>query len=161
MTSPQQQVIDERFMKQALVLARQAFELGEIPVGAVLVLDEQTLGSGYNRCVTDHDPTAHAEVNALRSAATVQRNFRLDGSTLYVTLEPCLMCCGAVLQSRVARIVYAAREPRTGAVVSVHDSFRVPGVEHHVAITEGIYAGESAALLQKFFKHRRDNILQG
>ena len=142
-------------MEQALVLANQAFDSGEVPVGAIVVLGDNVLGTGCNRCVNDHDPSAHAEVIALRRAALNRKNFRLDGATLYVTLEPCLMCCGAVLQSRVARIVYGAREPRTGAVVSVHDAFRLPQIDHHVAITEGVCAEESASLLKAFFERLR------
>lgn len=154
-TSNIQQKIDERFMDRALELAGQAYALGEVPVGAVLVLNKTIVGEGYNRCTIDSDPSAHAEVIALRKAASAHNNFRLDGSTLYVTLEPCLMCCGALLQSRVLRLVYGAREPRTGAVVSVHESLRLRGVDHHVAISEGIRHQESVALLQTFFKQRR------
>ncbi|MFK8080632.1 MAG: tRNA adenosine(34) deaminase TadA [Granulosicoccus sp.] len=154
-TSPGQQQIDEQHMDRALKLARQAFSLGEIPVGAVVVLDGKTLGEGHNRCVMDTDPSAHAEVVAMRFAAKAHKNYRLDGATLYVTLEPCLMCCGALLQSRVKRLVYGVREPRTGGVVSVHESLRLPGVDHHVAITEGIRAHQSAELLSQFFKDRR------
>ncbi|MFK7994369.1 MAG: tRNA adenosine(34) deaminase TadA [Granulosicoccus sp.] len=150
-----QQGIDEGFMQRALQLAHEAFALGEIPVGAVLVHEGQILGEGFNRCVIDTDPSAHAEVVALRHAAAAHKNFRLDGATLYVTLEPCLMCCGAVLQARIKRLVYGAREPRTGGVVSVHESLRLPGVDHHVAITEGICANPSAVLLRAFFDGRR------
>ena len=155
MIPPKQQVEDKHFMEQALELAREAFELGEIPVGAVLVRDGITLGSGANRCIVDHDPSAHAEIMALRQAAAVQKNFRLSNTTLYVTLEPCLMCCGALLHSRIARVVYGAREPRSGGVVSLYDSLRLPGLDHHVAITEGVLAEQSIELLQMFFKQRR------
>ena len=142
-------------MGRALELAGQAFALGEIPVGAVLVLGGQILGEGCNRCVIDTDPSAHAEIVALRKAALARDSFRLDGATLYVTLEPCLMCCGALLQSRIARLVFGAREPRTGGVVSVHESLRLPGVDHHVAISEGLRQGESSELLKTFFEQRR------
>lgn len=142
-------------MGRALELAGQAFALGEIPVGAVLVLGGQILGEGCNRCVIDTDPSAHAEIVALRKAALAHDSFRLDGATLYVTLEPCLMCCGALLQSRIARLVFGAREPRTGGVVSVHESLRLPGVDHHVAISEGLRQGESSELLKTFFEQRR------
>lgn len=142
-------------MGRALELAGQAFALGEIPVGAVLVLGGQILGEGCNRCVIDTDPSAHAEIVALRKAALAHDSFRLDGATLYVTLEPCLMCCGALLQSRIARLVFGAREPRTGGVVSVHESLRLPGVDHHVAISEGVRQGESSELLKTFFEQRR------
>lgn len=143
-------------MQQALSLARDAAEQGEVPVGSLVVMDSAVLGVGMNRCVMDHDPSAHAEVVALRDAARTHKNFRLDGATLYVTLEPCLMCCGALLQARIARLVFGARQPQTGGVVSIHEALRLPGVEHHVAITEGVFAPEAAALLQDFFTKLRD-----
>ena len=155
MKSANQYQIDQQFMQIALACAQEACILNEVPVGAVLVRESQVLATGYNRCVTDSDPSAHAEVIALRAAAAALQNFRLDGATLYVTLEPCLMCCGALLQARVARLVYGAREPRTGAVVSVHESLRMPGVAHHVGITEGVLAEKSASLMQAFFDTRR------
>jgi tRNA(adenine34) deaminase len=155
MVSPNQQSLDQQYMLQALRLAETAGQSGEVPVGAVVVKNGESIGSGMNRCVMDHDPSAHAEVQALRAAAKAVRNFRLDGATLYVTLEPCLMCCGALLQSRIARVVFGAREPRTGAVVSMHDSLRVAGVEPHIAVTEGICAEESLKLLARFFKTLR------
>ena len=155
MKSANQYQIDQQFMQMALACAQEACALNEVPVGAVLVRESQVLATGYNRCVTDSDPSAHAEVIALRAAAAALQNFRLDGATLYVTLEPCLMCCGALLQARVARLVYGAREPRTGAVVSVHESLRMPGVTHHVGITEGVLAEHSARLMQAFFDTRR------
>ena len=127
-SSPNQQRIDIAYMEQALQLARQAGELGEVPVGSVVVKDAKVLGTGMNRCVIDHDPSAHAEVQALRSAAKELRSFRLDGATLYVTLEPCLMCCGALLQARIARLVFAARQPQTGGVVSIHEALRLPAL---------------------------------
>lgn len=154
-TSLNQQRIDIAYMEQALVLARQAGELGEVPVGAVVVRNGESLGTGMNRCVADHDPSGHAEVLALRSAAKQASSFRLDGATLYVTLEPCLMCCGALLQARIARLVFGARQPQTGGVVSIHEALRLPGVDHHVAISEGIYAAESVALLSEFFQQLR------
>ena len=144
-------------MDLALELARQAYAMNEVPVGALVVLDERVLSEAHNRCIVDTDPCAHAEVIALRQAAASHNNYRLEGATLYVTLEPCLMCCGALLQSRIQRLVYGAREPRTGAVVSVHDSLRVAGVTHHIAITEGIRADESKQLLNRFFETRRVN----
>ncbi len=150
-----QQRIDAHHMAQALELAQCADDSGEVPVGAVLVLDGKVLGRGYNRCVTDHDPSAHAEVMALREAALALQCSRLDGATLYVTLEPCLMCCGALLQARIARLVFGAREPRTGGVVSIHDSLRLPGVDHHIAVTEGVAVDEAKALMQSFFQRLR------
>lgn len=142
-------------MGEALRLARSAGEQGEVPVGALVVRDGELLGTGMNRCVMDHDPSAHAEVLALRNAARGAENFRLDGATLYVTLEPCLMCCGALLQARVSRLVFGARQPRTGAVVSIHEALRLPGVDHHIAISEGIHASEAASLLSEFFQQLR------
>lgn len=155
MKSTNQNHIDQQFMRMALVQAHKAVAMDEVPVGAVLVHDAEVLATGSNRCSIDNDPSAHAEVVALRSAAGALQNFRLDGATLYVTIEPCLMCCGALLQARIARLVYGAREPRTGAVVSVHESLRIPGVGHHVAITEGVLADESASLMQAFFYAKR------
>ena len=142
-------------MGRALELAEEAAAAGEIPVGAVVVLSDSIIGEGRNRCVEDKDPSGHAEILALKAAATEVGSFRIDGATLYVTLEPCLMCCGAVLQSRVSRLVFGAREPRTGAVVSIHDSLRVAGVEPHVAVTEGVFADESANILKQFFEALR------
>ncbi len=142
-------------MAEALCLAENAAAMDEVPVGALVVLDGQVIGKGYNRCVSNNDPSAHAEIMALREAAMHLENFRLDGATLYVTLEPCLMCCGALLQGRIARLVYGAREPRTGAVVSVHECLRAVGVDHHVAICEGILLDQSAELLKQFFNTKR------
>lgn len=142
-------------MRQALLLARQASDSDEVPVGALAVLGGDIIGSGSNRCVMDHDPSAHAEIVAMREAAGHTRNFRLDGLTLYVTLEPCLMCCGALLQARVSRLVFAAREPRTGGVVSVHDALRLQGVQPHVAVTEGILVDEAVSLMHDYFAQRR------
>lgn len=142
-------------MAAALRLAARAAAIDEVPVGALVVLDGQVIGEGFNRCVANCDPSAHAEILALREAATYHENYRLDGATLYVTLEPCLMCCGALLQARVSRLVYGAREPLTGAVVSVHECLRVPGVDHHVAISEGLLLDESKELLKQFFASKR------
>lgn len=142
-------------MAEALRLAKKAAAFDEVPVGALVVMDGQVIGKGFNRCVSNNDPSAHAEIVALREAAVHHENFRLDGATLYVTLEPCLMCCGALLQARISRLAYGAREPRTGAVVSVHECLRAPGVDHHVAISEGILLNESAEILQQFFAMKR------
>ena len=155
MVSPNQQELDRRYTLKALQLAESAGQSGEVPVGSIVVLNNEIIGNGMNRCVMDHDPSAHAEVQALRQAAKTARNFRLDGATLYVTLEPCLMCCGALLQSRIARLVFGAREPRTGGVVSIHESLNLPGVEPHVAVTEGVYAEEALALMRAFFQQIR------
>ena len=143
-------------MREALALADDAARVGEVPVGAVVVQGDRPVGRGHNRSLADHDPSAHAEIGALREAAAAAARFRLDGATLYVTLEPCLMCCGALLQARVARLVYGAREPRTGAVVSVFDTLLAQGQTHHVAIEEGVLAAECAARLRDFFGALRD-----
>ena len=155
MVSPNQLEVDRRFMLHALRLAETAGQCDEVPVGSVVVMSGQIIGSGMNRCVTDHDPSAHAEIQALRAAAKSIQNSRLDGATLYVSLEPCLMCCGALLQSRISRVVFGAREPRTGGIVSIHEALSLPGVEPHISVTEGIYAEEASDLLRTFFKGRR------
>ncbi|ASJ72339.1 tRNA adenosine(34) deaminase TadA [Granulosicoccus antarcticus] len=155
MISANQQRIDAGYMAQALELAKRAGESDEVPVGALVVLSGQVLGVGYNRCIIDHDPCGHAEVLALQAAAKKLQSSRLDGATLYVTLEPCLMCCGALLQARVARLVFGAREPRTGGVVSIHEALRLHGVDHHIAVTEGVAADEAALMMQLFFQRRR------
>ena len=142
---------DERFMREALALADEAAAAGEVPVGALVVLEGRIVGRGRNRSLAERDPSAHAEIVALREAARACDRHRLDGATLYVTLEPCLMCCGALLQARIGRLVYGAREPRTGAVVSVFDTLMAPGQTHHVAIDEGVLAEECARRLRGFF----------
>jgi tRNA(adenine34) deaminase len=142
-------------MQSALQEAKQALELGEIPVGALIVKQDRVLSTAHNRCALSCDPSAHAEILAIRSAAREVNNYRLDGCTLYVTLEPCLMCCGALLQARIHRLVYAAREHRTGAVVSIHEALRLPAVDHHVAISEGPLAEDAVSLLRQFFSARR------
>ena len=158
MTIPaRQQRIDDAYMDQARLLAGKAGRNGEVPVGAVVVLDGRVLGTGENRCVADHDPSAHAEVLAVKAAASAIQSSRIDGATLYVTLEPCLMCCGVLLQARIARLVFGAREPRTGGVVSIHEALRLPGVDHHVAVTEGVHADQAAALMHDFFQGLRQS----
>lgn len=143
-------------MRRALVLAAQAAQSGEVPVGAVLVYDGQIVGEAANAQIAAQDPTAHAEILALRSAATSVENYRLPGSTLYVTLEPCTMCCGALVHARVEQLVFAAREPRAGAVVSARNLLDETAFNHHVRWREATaFAGESAALLQAFFRERR------
>lgn len=142
-------------MRHALTLAQRAWDEGEVPVGAVLVRDGDVLGEGWNRPVAAHDPTAHAEVNALREAGERCRNYRLPGTTLYVTLEPCIMCAGAIIHARVARVVFAANDPKTGAAGSVYDVLSVPRLNHTVACEGGVLAQDSAALLQGFFRARR------
>ncbi len=157
MTSQDSDLIlsDTAFMREALALARQAEQQGEVPVGAVLVKDGVIIGRGYNRTITDHDPSAHAEVVVLRDAGLSQNNYRLPGTTLYVTLEPCVMCAGAIIHARVARVVYAATDPKTGADGSQFDVLQSPLHNHRVKVDKGILADESATLLQMFFRKRR------
>jgi len=142
-------------MREALEQADLAMAAGEVPVGAVLVYDDRVIGRGHNQSLGGCDPTAHAEVVALRDAAKRLGRFRLDGATLYVTIEPCLMCCGALLQARTGRLVYGAREPRTGAVVSTFDTLMAASQTHHVAISEGVLQGECAQRMQRFFAEKR------
>jgi tRNA(adenine34) deaminase len=147
--------IDRNFMRRALELAKQSQAEGEVPVGAVLVRQGIVLGEGSNRPVAASDPTAHAEIEALRQAAVRSRNYRLPGSTLYVTLEPCAMCAGALVLARVERLVFGARDIRFGAVRS---KFRLADSEllnHRLGVEEGLFATEAAALLARFFQSRR------
>ncbi len=146
---------DEDWMRRALTLAEQAAEAGEVPVGAVVVRDGELLGEGYNQPIVAHDPTSHAEVMALRHAARNEQNYRLPGSTLYVTLEPCTMCFGALIHARVSRLVYAASEPRAGVCVSQLQLPEVSFYNHKMIVEGGLLAEESAALLKGFFARRR------
>ncbi len=148
---------DAEFMARALALAEVAAGLGEVPVGAVLVVDDAIVGEGYNQPISSNDPTAHAEVVALRNAAGCAGNYRLPGSTLYVTLEPCTMCVGAIVHARVERLVFAAREPRAGVVCSQGSDLDRSFYNHRVAWQEGPLAAESAALLKAFFRERRES----
>lgn len=142
-------------MRQALALARQAGARGEVPVGAVVVVDGECVGRGRNRPISAVDPTAHAEMEALRMAARSVGNYRLPGSVLYVTVEPCAMCAGAMVHARVAHLVYGAPEPKSGAVASTGRLFESPGVNHRVEATAGVLANECAQLLIDFFGARR------
>jgi len=146
---------DERFMRRALVLAAGAADAGEVPVGAVLVHDGVVLGEGCNGPIALNDPTAHAEIQALRAAARVRANYRLPGATLYVTLEPCVMCAGALLNARVSRVVYGASDPKTGACGSVVNLFAEPRLNHHAQVEGGVLADACAAALRTFFATRR------
>lgn len=146
---------DQHWMQRALVLARQAADAGEVPVGAVLVREGQLIGEGWNQPILARDPTAHAEIVALRAAARAAGNYRLPGSTLYVTIEPCAMCAGALVHARIARLVFGAREPRAGAVASNLGLLEAPFLNHRVVWEEGDCAAESAVLLQDFFRARR------
>jgi tRNA(adenine34) deaminase len=143
------------FMTMALDLARQAASLGEVPVGAVVVRDGAVIGQGFNRPIGGHDPTAHAEIAALRNAAQQVGNYRLPGATLYVTLEPCTMCIGAMFHARVQRVVFGASDPKTGAAGSVLNLFAEPKLNHHAVIEGGILGKECGALLSSFFAARR------
>jgi tRNA(adenine34) deaminase len=147
---------DEYWMRQALSLAQRAQEEGEVPVGALLVLDNQVIGEGWNRPIGRHDPTAHAEIMALRQGGAVLQNYRLLNATLYVTLEPCVMCAGAMVHSRISRLVYGAADEKTGAVGSLVDILRHPGMNHQVEIVSGVLAEECAATLSNFFRMRRE-----
>ena len=147
---------DERFMRRALELARHAAdEHEEVPVGAVLVHDGEIVGEGWNRTIGLHDPSAHAEMLALRAAGQRLHNYRLPGTTLYVTLEPCVMCAGAIVHARVMRVVYAADDPKTGAAGSVFDTLVSAQHNHRVQVDKGICAAESGDLLRGFFRQRR------
>ena len=142
-------------MREALALARAAEAADEVPVGAVLVKDGAIIGRGFNSPIGRHDPSAHAEMLALRDAAQRLGNYRLVGCELYVTLEPCAMCVGAMLHARIARLVYGARDPKTGACGSVLDLFAEPRLNHHTAVTSGVLAAECGAMLSNFFAARR------
>lgn len=146
---------DAVFMGTAIELAREAANLGEVPVGAVVVRDGAIVGRGCNQPIGRHDPTAHAEVMALRDAAERLGNYRLPGCTLYVTLEPCAMCIGAIFHARIGRVVFGARDPKTGAAGSVIDLFAEERLNHHAEITGGVRAEECGALLSNFFAARR------
>ena len=147
---------DLRWMRQALELARRAErEHAEVPVGAVLVLDNAVIGRGMNRNIVDCDASAHAEIVCLRDAGQRVENHRYPGATLYVTLEPCVMCAGAIVHARVARVVYAATDPKTGAAGSVFDTLLSDRHNHPVAVSGGLLADESASMLQGFFRVRR------
>jgi tRNA(adenine34) deaminase len=146
---------DEAFMRRALSLARRAGEEGEVPVGALVALDGAIVGEGWNRPISAQDPTAHAEIQALRDAAARLGNYRLIGASLYVTLEPCLMCVGAMLHARIARAVFGARDPKTGAAGSVLDLFAEKRLNHHASVQGGVLAEECGALLSAFFASRR------
>ena len=145
----------DRWMSRALDLARRAEAEGEVPVGAVVVLNNECIGEGWNRPIGAHDPTAHAEIQALRAASQASGNYRLPGATLYVTLEPCLMCAGAMVHARIAQLVFGARDPKAGAAGSVFSILQSDRLNHRVQVVEGVAAGECSALLQLFFQARR------
>lgn len=146
---------DDFFMREAISQARAAECLGEVPVGAIVVRDNQIVGRGFNMPIGENDPSAHAEIVALRDAARNLGNYRLPGCQLFVTLEPCAMCAGAIFHARIARVVYGARDPKGGAHGSVIDLFAVDTLNHHADIVGGILAGECGRLLSDFFAARR------
>ena len=153
---------DVAFMREALALALRAAAEGEVPVGAVLVRDGTAIGAGWNRPIASHDPTAHAEIGALRDAAQRVGNYRLPGTTLYVTLEPCPMCAGAIVHARVARVVYGASDPRTGAAGSVFDLLPSDARFNHRTLCDGgVLAPECGELLREFFRARRGAVAGG
>ena len=147
--------LDYQFMQQAIEQARLAALAGEVPVGAVLVRDGKVISSAFNKPISTHDPSAHAEMLALRAAAQNEANYRLPGSTLYVTLEPCTMCSGAILHARVDRVVYGAVDPKTGAAGSVLDVFSSKQINHQTTVEGGLMGDECGQLLRNFFKERR------
>jgi tRNA(adenine34) deaminase len=146
---------DERFMRHALGLAQRAQAEGEVPVGAVVVLEEKVIGEGWNRPISASDPTAHAEIQAMRAAASTRRNYRLVGATLYVTLEPCAMCVGAMFHARIRRVVFGAADPKTGAAGSTVNLFEEKRLNHHALVQGGVLAAECGAVLSGFFASRR------
>jgi tRNA(adenine34) deaminase len=146
---------DERWMEEALRLAKLAEVAGEVPVGAVVVSDGRIVGRGWNRVISNNDPCAHAEIEALRDAARKLANYRLSGCELYVTLEPCAMCAGAIIHSRIERLVFGARDPKAGAVGSIMQVINHPRLNHRVEVREGVLAGRCMEILQAFFRDRR------
>ena len=146
---------DTFYMQQAIAAAQKAWELGEVPVGAVVVKNGEVIATGYNQPIARHDPTAHAEIAALRSAASVLGNYRLPGCELFVTLEPCVMCAGAMMHARLSRVVYGATDPKTGACGSVVNLFAEEKLNHHTELLGGVMADECGTLLKSFFAERR------
>ena len=147
---------DSARMREALRLAVRASERGEVPVGALVVKNGKVVGRGYNAPISSKDPSAHAEIQALREASTALGNYRLEGCSLYVTLEPCAMCAGAIMHARIARLVYGAADPKTGACGSVVDLFSEKKLNHHTAVTGGVLSVEAGRLLSEFFSARRN-----
>ena len=146
---------DESFMQLALEQGKQAFALGEVPVGAVLVQEGEIIATGFNRREIDQDPTAHAEIIAIRGASSKLRSWRLNKTTLYVTLEPCAMCAGTMIQSRISRLVFGTFDPKAGACGSICDLLSEPRLNHRVSVHSGILADECKAILQNFFQELR------
>ncbi len=147
--------LDRQFMAMAIEQAKAARDLDEVPVGAIVVLDEKVVGTGHNRPVVDHDPSAHAEIVALRIAANAIQNYRLTGATLYVTLEPCIMCAGAILHARVGRVVFGCRDPRAGAAGSQLNLIQSEFLNHQASVEAGVLEDECRQLLTEFFDRKR------
>ena len=149
--------MDETWMEEALLAAREALHIGEVPVGAVVVLDEKVVGRGWNRNLSDRDPSAHAEIVALRNAGATVGNHRLIGCEVFVTIEPCAMCAGAMVHSRLKRLVFGADDPKAGAVHSVMQVLNHPQLNHKMEVRSGVLAERSAELLKEFFRQRRED----
>ena len=145
----------DAWMTRALALAAEAESQGEVPVGALVVIDGEVVGEGFNQPIASGDPTAHAEIAAMRQACARMKNYRLSGATLVVTVEPCLMCVGAMIHARIGTVVYGAPEPRAGALGSAIAAHETPGLNHRLAVVGGVRADECRALMQAFFKDRR------
>ena len=145
-----------RWMRSAIGLANAAYRMDEVPIGAVVVLNDQIIGQGYNRTIVDCDPSAHAEIIALRSAATCQKNHRLPGASLYVTIEPCAMCAGAIVQARIETVVFGASDPKSGAAGSVFNILNEPALNHQSTVISGILEQECAQILTDYFRAKRD-----
>jgi tRNA(adenine34) deaminase len=145
----------ERWMRLALGEAERALAAGEVPVGAIVVLDGEAIGAGFNQPIAAHDPTAHAEIVALRAAARVVGNYRLTGADLYVTVEPCLMCVGAMVHARIRTLVFGAREPKAGAVCSIARALETPGLNHRIEVVGGVLEDDCRDIIQRFFRERR------
>ena len=146
---------DEQFMLRALELAQKAASENEVPVGALVVIDDEIVGEGWNSPISRCDPSAHAEISALRNAAENLKNYRLPGATLYVTIEPCTMCVGAMVHARIDRIVFGAREPKAGAVVSQNNLLEHPAMNTDISFSEGVLAEECSEVMRRFFARRR------
>lgn len=152
---------DKQFMRYALNRAIEAGERGEVPVGAIVVVDGEIVAEGFNQPITTNDPTAHAEIVAMRRAAAELRNYRLIGATLYVNIEPCQMCVGAMIHARIARLVYGAPEPKAGAIESAMRAHEHPALNHRLEVVGGVLAEESGQLIQAFFQERRRTVSPG
>ena len=148
---------DELYMEEALRSAQRALEAGEVPIGAVVVHENKIIARGHNLSITNHDPTAHAEILAIREAGAALGNYRLTGCTLFVTIEPCSMCAGALVHARISRVVYGATDPKTGADGSVMQVLNHPAQNHSIEVQSGVLAGRCAELLQSFFRERRSD----